>query len=155
MKKSIFAFLFLLLIFIPSCFAKDGLYVGGSLDIDVSSSETMITSGSINIEYKPVSIFSLGLKASGKTDFAENLIVSPSAFLRFYPVSNTFLEGSLGGSTLWSGKDKETKMVAGASLGWRVESGKTYIEPKVNIDYIFDAEEPFSWSAGIGAGYTF
>ena len=46
-------------------------------------------------------------------------------------------------------------MVAGAALGWRITSGKSYIEPKVNLEYLFGAPEPYSWSAGIGAGYTF
>ncbi len=154
--KKIITLLILMVLLIPSIFAKDGLSVGGSLDVDMGSNKDTIASGSLNVEYKPIDVFSLGFKLTGKTDFSESLTATPAIFARLYPFGGAFLEGSMGGNILWKGNVINlNNLVAGAALGWRITSGKSYIEPKVNLEYIFGAPEPYSWSAGVGAGYTF
>lgn len=136
-------------------FAADGISVGSSLDIKMGSDKKTTGVGSLNIEYKPISIFSVGLKLSGSTNFEDTFSATPSVFARLYPFSGAFAEGSIGGKMAWKNKNMTKQLSAGASIGWRITTGNSYIEPKVNIDYVFGAEDPYSWSAGVGAGYSF
>ena len=74
---------------------------------------------------------------------------------RLYPFSGAFAEANLGGKFSWQEKVLSKNFTMGGSVGWRISSGRTYIEPKINFDYAFGAKEPFSWSGGVGAGYSF
>ncbi len=111
--------------------------------------------GSWNLEYRFLSIASAGIKLAGQTDFKDNYSVIPTAFTRLYPFSGAFAEASLGGRFSWTDKIFTKNLTIGGSVGWRISSGKTYIEPKLNFDYAFGADKPFSWSGGVGAGYSF
>lgn len=139
----------------PAAFAADGVSVGGSLDVNMGSNMSPTGSGSLNIEYKPASLFSVGFKLSGNTNFEDAFSATPSVFARLYPFSGAFAEGSIGGKLAWKDKNMTKNLSAGASVGWRITAGNSYIEPKVNIDYVFGAADPYSWSAGVGAGYSF
>lgn len=155
MKKLFVVFMVLSLVSVHALVAADGVSVGGSIDVNMGSDMTPTGSASLNLEYKPFSLFSVGVKVSGQTNFNNRFSATPSVFARLYPFSGAFAEGSVGGSFLWEDKNVSKNMSAGASIGWRITSGNTYIEPKISMDYIFGAEEPYSWSAGVGAGYSF
>lgn len=128
---------------------------GGSLDISLGSKQKTQGTGSWNLEYKFLSFVSTGIKLSGQTDFETSYAVTPSIFARLYPFSGAFAEANLGGKFSWTNKVFAKNFTMGGSLGWRITSGNTYIEPKISFDYVFGAEEPFSWSGGVGAGYNF
>ncbi|MBO5137817.1 MAG: hypothetical protein J6B81_04930 [Spirochaetaceae bacterium] len=136
--------------------ANSGVSVGGGLDVNMGSNMEPTGSGNINIEFKPIGFFGFGAKMSAKTDFDNFFSASPSIFARLYPFSNAFAEGSIGGNFSWQDSKLANKSItAGASIGWRITTGNSYIEPKISLDYVFGAAEPFSWAAGIGAGYSF
>lgn len=155
MKKTTTVFLAIVFFAVSAAFAADGLSVGGSLDVNMGSNMNPYGSGSLNIEYRPFSMVSIGFKISGQTNFNDRFSAVPSVFARLYPFSGAFAEGSIGGSFSWANKVTSKNMSAGASIGWRITAGNTYIEPKINMDYVFGAAEPYSWSAGVGAGYSF
>ena len=159
--KRFFMTIFFLCIVITVVIAKTGLSVGGSLDIAMGSNTEAKGIGSINVEYKPSKFFSTGVKSSFKTNFDDALSLEPSVFVRLYPFSNAFAEASIGGAmnldknTHKNSKNMFYNLIAGASFGWRLVEGRMFLEPKINLEYVFGAAEPYSWYAGIGAGYNF
>ena len=128
---------------------------GGSLDISLGSDQKTQGTGSWNLEYKFLSFVSTGIKLSGQTDFETSYAVTPSIFARLYPFSGSFAVANLGGKFSWTNEVFAKNFTMGGSLGWRITSGNTYIEPKISFDYVFGAKKPFSWSGGVGAGYNF
>lgn len=135
--------------------SASGISVGGSIDMNMGSNVDPSVSGSLNIEFNPLTIFSLGLRIAGESDFETKYIATPTAFARLYPFAGLFAEGSLGGKFSKVNNVSTRNLSAGASFGWRISSGGTYIEPKLNLEYVFGADEPFSWAMGVGAGYSF
>lgn len=128
---------------------------GGSVDMNFGSDMKPQGTGSWNLEYRFLSIASAGIKLAGQTNFENNFAVTPTVFARLYPFSGAFAEANLGGKFSWQEKVLSKNFTMGGSVGWRISSGRTYIEPKVSFDYAFGAQEPFSWSGGVGAGYSF
>ena len=128
---------------------------GGSVDVNFGSDMKPQGTGSWNLEYRFLSIASAGIKLAGQTDFEHKFAVTPTIFARLYPFSGAFAEANLGGKFSWQEKVLSKNFTMGGSVGWRISSGKTYIEPKINFDYAFGAKEPVSWSGGVGAGYSF
>lgn len=128
---------------------------GGAVDVDFGSDMEPQGTGSWNLEYKFLSIASAGVKLSGQTDFDNKFAVTPTIFARVYPFSGAFAEANLGGRFSWQEKVFSKHLTMGGSVGWRISSGKAYIEPKINFNYAFGAKEPFTWSGGVGAGYSF
>ena len=143
----------LLLLFTTTIFAQ--ISTGGSLDVTMGSDQKPNGTGSWNLEYKLLSFASAGIKLSGQTDFENSYSVTPSIFARLYPFSGAFAEANLGGKLNWTNKIFSKNFTMGGSLGWRITSGNTYIEPKLSFDYVFGAKDPLSWSGGVGAGYNF
>ena len=128
---------------------------GGSVDVNLGSDMEPQGTGSWNLEYGFLSFASAGIKLSGQTDFENTYAVMPTVFARLYPFSGAFAEANLGGKFSWTDKVFSKNFTMGGAVGWRMTSGNIYIEPKVSFDYVFGAEEPFSWSGGVGAGYSF
>lgn len=153
-KKSIF-FVCFFVFSGAAIWCGSGLSVGGSIDMNMGSGMEPIAAGSINIEFAPINIFSLGLRIAGETDFETKYIATPTAFARLYPFAGLFAEGSLGGKFSKVNDVSTKNLSAGASFGWRISSGGSYVEPKLNLEYVFGADEPFSWAMGVGAGYSF
>lgn len=143
----------LLLLFATTLFAQ--VSTGGSIDVSMGSNQKAQGTGSWNLEYKLLSFVSTGIKLSGQTDFENMYAVTPSIFARLYPFSGAFAEANLGGKFSWTNQIFSQNFTLGGAIGWRITSGNTYIEPKLNFDYVFGAKEPFSWSGGVGAGYSF
>ena len=143
----------LLLLFATTLFAQ--VSTGGSIDVSMGSNQKAQGTGSWNLEYKLLSFVSTGIKLSGQTDFENMYAVTPSIFARLYPFSGAFAEANLGGKFSWTNQIFSQNFSLGGAIGWRITSGNTYIEPKLNFDYVFGAKEPFSWSGGVGAGYSF
>lgn len=143
----------LLLLFATTIFAQ--ISTGGSIDVSMGSNQKAQGTGSWNLEYKLLSFVSTGVKLSGQTDFENMYAVTPSIFARLYPFSGAFAEANLGGKFSWTNQIFSQNFSLGGAIGWRITSGNTYIEPKLNFDYVFGAKEPFSWSGGVGAGYSF
>lgn len=143
----------LVLLFATTLFAQ--ISTGGSLDVSLGSDQKPKGTGSWNLEYKLLSFASAGIKLSGQTDFETIYAVTPSIFARLYPFSGAFAEVNLGGKFNWTNKVFTQNFIMGGSLGWRITSGNTYIEPKLSFDYVFGAQDPLSWSGGVGAGYNF
>ncbi|MBQ8384945.1 MAG: hypothetical protein IJX45_06930 [Spirochaetaceae bacterium] len=128
---------------------------GGSVDVNFGSDMKPQGTGSWNLEYRFLSIASAGIKLAGQTDFEHKFAVTPTIFARLYPFSGAFAEINMGGKFNWQEKVFSKNFTMGGSVGWRISSGKTYIEPKINFDYAFGAKDPFNWSGGVGAGYSF
>ncbi len=153
MKKKLLLLTVLFLSLTIQTFAQ--ISTGGSLDVTMGSDQNPKGTGSWNLEYKLLSFASAGIKLSGQTNFENNYAVTPTIFARLYPVSGAFAEANLGGKFSWTNKVFSKNFTMGGSLGWRITSGSTYIEPKLSFDYVFGAKEPFNWSGGVGAGYNF
>ena len=64
-------------------YGASNVSAGGSIDVNMGSNMEPTGSGSFNLEYKPLSIFSIGVKASGQTDFEDFFAVTPSVFARY------------------------------------------------------------------------
>ena len=148
-----FVVMCLLLFCVTGLFAQ--VSTGGSIDVSMGSDQKAQGTGSWNLEYKFLSFVSTGIKLSGQTNFENMYAVTPSVFTRIYPFSGAFAEANLGGKFSWTNKIFSQNFTLGGAIGWRITSGNTYIEPKLNFDYVFGAKEPFSWSGGVGAGYSF
>lgn len=128
---------------------------GGSIDVNFGSDNKPMGTGSWNLEYKFLSFASAGIKLSGQSNFENNFALTPTAFARLYPFSGAFAEVNLGGKFNWINKSLKKNFTMGGSIGWRITSGPTYIEPKFSFDYAFGSNDPFTWSGGVGAGYNF
>ena len=150
-KISLFTCLFLLIGF--QIFAN--ISTGGSIDVNVGSDKKPMGTGSWNLEYRFLSFASAGVKLSGQSNFENTFALSPTIFARLYPFSGAFAEVKLGGKFNWVDKSLKKNLTMGGSIGWRITSGSTYIEPKFSFDYVFGSKDPFTWSGGVGAGYNF
>lgn len=153
MNKKLLTLILVLLITVSSVFAN--ISTGGSIDVNFGSDMKPKGTGSWNLEYKLLSFASAGIKLAGQTDFGKIFSINPTAFARLYPFSGAFAEANLGGKFSWTNKSFTKHFTLGGSVGWRISSGRTYIEPKISFDYAFGAKDPFSWSGGVGAGYNF
>lgn len=150
-KISLFISIFLLIGF--QTFAN--ISTGGSIDVNFGSDNKPMGTGSWNLEYKFLSFASAGVKLSGQSNFENTFALTPTAFARLYPFSGAFVEVNIGGKFNWINKSLKKNFTMGGSVGWRITSGHIYIEPKVSFDYAFGSKEPFTWSGGVGAGYSF
>lgn len=156
MKKLIIICMFVLTASLACAFDTSKFSFGGQIDVNLDTSSDPSGSAGISAEYRPFRIFSVGIKADAMTNFKKTFGVQPMLFARLYPFSGLFIEGSGGGRFEWTKGSPMSKYgVAGAAAGWRIELGGFYTEPKINCEYVFGAKEPFSWGAGIGAGFRF
>ncbi len=156
MNKLFIICMFILTAALACAFDTSKFSIGGQLDVNLDTSSDPSGSAGINAEYRPFSIFSIGIKTDVTTNFKKTFGVQPMLYARLYPFSGLFIEGSGGGKFEWTkGSSMSTYGVAGGAAGWRIELGSFYTEPKINCEYTFTAKEPFSWGAGVGAGFRF